>query len=105
MPDRGDRDDVDILAAGIQPPGDLDPVRVREVHIEQDDIDRSPAGIEFVEALDGLVPAQAGCRHVETGHPGDEVRVRLRRQRIVFDDEHPQPVVIAHQRLLPRWAA
>ena len=101
MPHRGDRDDVDVLTSRIQAPGDFETVRIREVHIEEDDVDRGAGRGEFVEAFDRVVSAQARCDDVETGHPRHEIRVRLRGHRVVFDDEDPQRGIIAHVSLLP----
>ena len=82
LPRGGDGDDVDHLARGPQPLQQAEAVAVRQVHVEQHQVD-----LVLVEEPRGLAGGAGHARHLEPRHPAHVGHVRLGGELLVLDDE------------------
>ena len=81
---RGHRDHVAQVAGRPEPLQQPEPVPVGQVHVEQDQVDVAVA-VQVPHRVRGRARHPG---HLEALDPADVRRVRLRRGRLVLDDEH-----------------
>ena len=80
----GDGDDVDQVAARAQPLDQRQAVPVRQVEVEQDEVD-----LVRGQEPGGLAGGPGHPRHLEARHPLDVRHVGLRGELLVLDHEDP----------------
>jgi len=86
LADRGDGQHVAGCAAGPEPPQQLEPVSVGQVHVEQDQVDVRIGR----DGGEGLATGSSHRSHGEVRHPSDVGGVGLRGHRLVLDHQHPE---------------
>ena len=94
---RGHGDDVDRHLPGAQIPHQHEAVAVRQIHIEQDQIDlvRVNAHDAVRERRQRVLRVARDPHDTEAVHPRDVGGMRLRGDLLVLDDEHAQGTVRA----------